>query len=423
MPPVKNLSFADLMGGVGKGHRAIAALPGAQRIPLGMRQAQSGMLPSQVLEQYNQAGMFGKTASGEPIRATMSSANQGAVQSGYMPATGKIRLDPESKVPKDIDEAHARGIHPNITWSPSRLDKNKTPLGFELERYMLEAAQRDPRYQAAMRQPLSSSMPNPSMTELYAMDVKPGTYGLKDPDAAWWKSLPAKGKELYALAYDMMRAQGHGNFASHLTDVNQVRRLGNVASHSLGHGNLGYIAPVEEVAYSPGMSGQLFSMPVQASHKEDYYLKKLFGGPGLKTNAKTDELMDAAQDLRTPNFLTMTPDETIGTLMTREAQMAGAYGPGTGTASPLRVSQVRPYEDVLLKNLAEPQVMANPQDLAGAFGPTTLGRQATTEALIRGMLKGYDPEEIVERLVKEAPAGSYKNRYKKGGLAHAAVIA
>jgi hypothetical protein len=39
------------------------------------------------------------------------------------------------------------------------------------------------------------------------------------------------------------------------------------------------------------------------------------------------------------------------------------------------------------------------------------------------MLKGYDPEEIVERLVKEAPPGSYKNRYKKGGLAHAAVIA
>ena len=422
MPPVKNLSFADLMEGLGRGHRAISALPGAQRIPLGMRQAQSGMLPAEVLEQYNKAGMFGKTASGEPIRATMSSTNEGAVQRGYMPSTGKIRLDPESKAPKSIDEAHARGIHPNITWSPSRLDKDKTPLGFELERYMAEAAMRDPKWNAARAQ-FGMDMPHPTMTELYAMDVKPGTYGLKDPDAAWWKNLPAKGKEMYALAYDMKRAQGHGNFASHLTDVNQVRRLGNVASHSLGHGNLGYIAPVEEVAYSPGMSGQLFSMPVQASHKEDYYLKKLFGGPGLKTNKKTDELMDAAGDLRTPNFLTMTPDETIGTLLTREAQMAGAYGPGTGTASPLRVSQVRPYEDVLLKNLAEPQVLANPQDLAGAFGPTTLGRQATTEALIRGMLKGYDPEEIVERLVKEAPPGAYKNRYKKGGLAHAAVIA
>jgi L-alanine-DL-glutamate epimerase-like enolase superfamily enzyme len=57
------------------------------------------------------------------------------------------------------------------------------------------------------------------------------------------------------------------------------------------------------------------------------------------------------------------------------------------------------------------------------MGPATLGRQATTEALIRGMLKGYDPDEIVERLLQDAPPGGYKNRYKKGGLAHAAVIA
>jgi hypothetical protein len=144
----------------------------------------------------------------------------------------------------------------------------------------------------------------------------------------------------------------------------------------------------------------------------------------MVANKKTDEFMDAASDLRTPDFLSMTPDQTIGTLFTREAQMAGAYGPSTGTASPLRFSQVLPHESVLLKNLAEPQVLANPGRLEGAFGPATLGRQATTEALIRGMLKGYDPEEIVERLtrsVTEAPPGAYKNRYKKGGLAHAAV--
>lgn len=423
MSLLNNLSFADLMQGVGKGHRALAALPEAQRIPLSMRQAQKTMLPAEVLEQYNKAGIFGKTTSGEPIRATMSSMNQDAVKSGFMPQTGKIRLDPESKVPKDLDEAHARGYHPNITWDRGRVRPGKEDMGYGLEKYMKEAAMRDPRYQSAMRQPFSSSRPDPVMTELYAMDVKPDAYGLRDPDSAWWKNLPAKGKELYALAYDMMRAQGHGNVSSHLTDVNQARRLGNIASHSLGHGDLGFIAPVEEWGHMPGMSGQLFSSPVQAAHAEDYYLKKLFGGPGLKANQKTDELMDAASDLRTPDFLQMTPEQTLGTLLTREAQMAGAYGPKTGTQSPLRVSQVRPYENVLLKNLAEPQVIANPGSIQGAMGPTTLGRQATTEALIRGMLKGYDPEEIVERLVIEAPAGAYKNRYKKGGLAHAAVIA
>ena len=415
MPPIKNLSFADLMQGVGKGHRAIAATPDAQRIPLAMRQAQKNMLPAEVVEQYNKAGIFGKTTTGEPIRATMSSTNEDAVKQGFMPRTGKLRLDPESKAPKDIDQAHAMGAYPNITWNYGRARAGKEDLGYGLEKLMEQAAMRDPRR--------TSLTPDPVMTELYAMDVKPDGYGMRDPSAAWWKSLPAKGKEMYALAYDMMRAQGHGNVASHLTDVNQARRLGNVASHSLGHGDLGFISPLEEMGHMPGMSGQLFSMPIQAAHAEDYYLKKLFGGPGMVANRKTDEFMDAASDLRTPDFLAMTPDQTVGTLLTREAQLAGAYGPGTGTASPLRFSQVRPHENALLKNLAEPQVIANPGRIEGAMGPATLGRQATTEALIRGMLKGYDPDEIVERLLQDAPPGGYKNRYKKGGLAHAAVIA
>ena len=171
----------------------------------------------------------------------------------------------------------------------------------------------------------------------------------------------------------------------------------------------------------PGMSGQLFASPVQAAHAEDYYLKKLLGGPGMVANRKTDEFMDAAADLRTPDFLSMTPDQTIGTLLTREAQLAGAYGPGTGTASPLRFSQVRPHENALLKNLAEPHVTTNPGRIEGAMGPATLGRQATTEAMIRGMLKGYDPEEIIQRLLLDAPPDGFKSRYKKGGLAHAAV--
>jgi len=401
------------MEGVGRGHRAIALTPDAQRIPLAMRQAQKNMLPAEVVEQYNKAGIFGKTTTGEPIRATMSSTNEDAVKQGFMPRTGKLRLDPESKAPKDIDQAHAPGSYPNITWNYGRARAGKEDLGYGLEKLMEQAAMRDPRR--------TSLTPDPVMTELYAMDVKPDGYGMRDPSAAWWKNLPAKGKEMYALAYDMMRAQGHGNVASHLTDVNQARRLGNVASHSLGHGNLGFISPVEEMGHMPGMSGQLFASPVQAAHAEDYYLKKLLGGPGMVANRKTDEFMDAAADLRTPDFLAMTPDQTVGTLLTREAQLAGAYGPGTGSASPLRFSQVRPHENALLKNLAEPQVIANPGRIEGAMGPATLGRQATTEAMIRGMLKGYDPDEIVQRLLQDAPPGGYKNRYKKGGLAHAAV--
>lgn len=409
------LSFVDLMQGVGKGHRALAVLPGAQRISLGMRQSQKNMLPDAIIEQYNNAGIFGKTPSGEPIRATMSGRDQDAVKRGYMPASGKLRLDPESKVPKDLDEAHAISQGPNITWDPARVRPGKEELGSGIERFMQQAAMRDP-----LRTP---SMPDPSMLEIYAMNVKPDSWGFRDPSSAWWKDLPAKGKEMYALAYDMMRAQGHGNAASHLTDVNQARRLGNVASHSLGHGDLGFISPVEEWGHDPGMSGQLFASSLGSPHSEDYYLKKLFGGPGMVANKKTDELMQSAGDLRTPDFLKMSPDQTLGTLLTREAQLAGAYGPRTNTASPLRFSQVRPYENEELRRIAEPGVTSNSGGIEGAMGPTTLGRQATTEALIRGMLKGYNPDEIVERLMLEAPPGGFKNRYKEGGLAHAAAIA
>lgn len=403
------LSFLDLARGVGKGHRAIAATPGAQRISPQLRAAQKNELPDAIIEQYNNAGIFGKTARGEPIRATMSSTDEDAVRRGQMPHTGKLRLDPESKVPKSIDEAHASGRHPHITWSPSRVRAQQEPLASGIQRYMVQNALRNP-----------SSM-SPIMTDLYAMNVKPDTFGLTNPDAAWWENLPSKGKEMYALVYDMMRAQGHGNAANTLTDVNTARRLGNVASHSLGHGDLGYIAPVNELAYMPGESAQLFNRPVQSGQSEGFYLQKLFGGPGLKRDRNTDRLVNEAFGLRTPDFLKMSPDETIGTLFTREAQLAGAYGPDTGSASPLRFSQVRPYENAQLRALAEPHVTANLEKIEGAMGPTTLGRQATTEAIIRGMLKGYDVDEIIERLIGDAPPDGYKGRYKEGGLAHAAV--
>jgi len=416
MPPVKHLSFADLMGGVGKGQRAMGAIPGAQRIPLGMRQEQRGMLPSEVVEQYNKAGIFGKTTSGEPIRATMSSTDENAVKAGFMPPSGKLRLDPESKAPTTISDAHDYSPSPKITWSPGPARPGKELLASELDQLMKQAAARDP-----LRSPVN---PDPVMTDIYAMDVKPDGYGLRSPDTAWWKDLPAKGKEMYALMYDLIRAQGQGNTAGGLTDVNVARRLGNVASHSLGHGNLGYISPVSEKGYAPGMSNQLFHNMVTSPQSEDYYLKKLFGGPGLVENRKTDELLNAALDVRTPDFMQMTPDETLGLLFTREAQLAGAYGPGTGTGSPLRISQVRPYENAQLRSMAEPHIMPHIQsrsgNVEGAMGPATLGRQATTEVLIRGMLKGYDPQEIVERMIKESPLDAYKNRYRKGGLAHAA---
>ena len=415
MPPA--LSLLDIARGVGVGHRATAALPGAQRVSPAMRQAQKNMIPSEVVEQYNNAGLFGKTKSGEPIRATMAAPYgrpRDAVERGYMPSTGRIRLDPESKAPKSADAAGAPGVYPYISWDEGLARPGKELLGSELARRMK-------MYE--MSNPLATaSMPRAEMLEFNAMDVKPGAN--VSPANAWWLDLPAKGKELYSLGYDASRAAGHGNVASMLTDVNNVRRLGNVASHSLGHGDTGFISPLQELGYdtfNPGRSSQLFHESMGPGSGEKQYLLKLLSDPGFKRTRETDRLLDEAMGLHTEAFNKMSPDEILGMLLLREAQLAGTYGPSTGTGSALRISQVKPHEAELLKNVALPEVLANPGKLFGAFGPATLGRQGTTEAMVRGMMQGHEPKEISEALLRAGDPEDYRNRYAKGGLAHAAA--
>jgi hypothetical protein len=382
-----------------------------------MRQAQKNMIPSEVVEQYNNAGLFGKTKSGEPIRATMAAPYgrpRDAVERGYMPSTGRIRLDPESKAPKSADAAGAPGVYPYISWDEGLARPGKELLGSELARRMK-------MYE--MSNPLATaSMPRAEMLEFNAMDVKPGAN--VSPANAWWLDLPAKGKELYSLGYDASRAAGHGNVASMLTDVNNVRRLGNVASHSLGHGDTGFISPLQELGYdtfNPGRSSQLFHESMGPGSGEKQYLLKLLSDPGFKRTRETDRLLDEAMGLHTEAFNKMSPDEILGMLLLREAQLAGTYGPSTGTGSALRISQVKPHEAELLKNVALPEVLANPGKLFGAFGPATLGRQGTTEAMVRGMMQGHEPKEISEALLRAGDPEDYRNRYAKGGLAHAAA--
>ena len=415
MPPP--LSFLDIARGVGVGHRGFAALPGAQRISPAMRQAQKNMIPGEIVEQANNAQMFGRTKSGEPIRATMAApygSNRDAVERGQMPSSGRIRLDPESKAPKDADAAGASGVFPYISWYEGLARPGKELLGSELARRMKLHEMTNPM--------ATASMPRAEMLEFSAMDVKPEAK--VSPADAWWLDLPAKGKELYSLGYDASRAAGHGNVASMLTGVNKTRRLGNVASHSLGHGDTGFISPLQEHGYdyaNPGRSSQLFHEPMGNQHLEERYLLKLLGDPGLKRTANTDRLLDEAMGLHTEAFNRMSPDEILGMLLLREAQLAGTYGPPTGKSSMLRIGQVKPHEAELLRNVALPEVLANPGTLWGAFGPATLGRQGTTEMMVRGMVRGYEPEEISEALLRKADPGDYKNRYAKGGLAHAAA--
>lgn len=418
MPPPANMSFLELMEGVGKGHRALASIPGAQRMPLIARQQQVGMKPAEVVEQYNKLGAFGKTESGEPVRAVLSARmdrDLDKIRRGGMPHDGLIRLYPESKVPKKLEDASVPEMtrSPQVSWSPGATTRSTQPMTQAYEQRM-----RDTQYGRGW----SSFGPPPEMLEMYAMNVKPYA---RTPQ--WYSNLPSKGKELYSLAYDLMRAQGLGNTAPGLTDVNKARRLGNVASHALGHGDTGFIVPFSEPGHGfshLGESPSLFGYTLGDITGEEKYLNYMLSKWKDKDKRKHgEELYQQAQALLTPDFLKASDDAILGTLLTREAQLAGVYGPPTGTPGSFsRLRQVMPYDTGALRAIAEPQVTANPGELAGAFGPATLGRQSTTEMLIRSIMSGMDPEDVIEETLKVAPPGSFRNRYAKGGLASAALL-
>jgi hypothetical protein len=82
---------------------------------------------------------------------------------------------------------------------------------------------------------------------------------------------------------------------------------------------------------------------------------------------------------------------------------------------------VRPYDKAGLKALAEPHVTSSAGGIEAAMGPATLGRQGTTEAIVRGLMQGVEPEVVVQMLLDQAPPEGFKGRYAKGGLASAAI--
>ena len=71
-------SFKDYLSGVAQVHKDIATkAEGAQRIEPAMRAAQKGMKSGEVVDQYNAAGVFGKTTKGEPIVARIRATTPG----------------------------------------------------------------------------------------------------------------------------------------------------------------------------------------------------------------------------------------------------------------------------------------------------------------------------------------------------------
>lgn len=410
-------SFADLMAGVDRGHAALRAVPGAQAIPPAFRQMQKNMLPSEILDKYSDMGLFGKTPKGEPVRATLVPSrgrDLAEIKSGRLPKEGRIRLDPESRVPKDVFEAAqlpdrnaARGEYPRISWEED--------MGIGSGNEMLSPLQ------DAMRRARRDPNSNPAMLDINAMSVKPFVAS-PDPDIHWWSQGPSRGRMLYGALYDMIRAGGHGNAARTLTDINTVRRLGNVASHSAGHGDLGFIGPVSE--YSSNLAG-----PGRPSFSPQLFNRPLTNRPGEETWMRTTmgpDIAAQAMGLNPKDLLNMTPEQIRGLLYAREANFAAASGPKSGSrVSPLRLGDpnVSMYDKAALADVAQNARTYGQDELADAFGPHTLGRQmATEELMLRMMRRGETPEEIVEDIMLRGKEEGFdvqdalRGRYKKGGL-------
>jgi hypothetical protein len=274
---------------------------------------------------------------------------------------------------------------------------------------------------------------DPRAYSINAMGTRPDEANVGDE--AWWKNVPNKGQDLYALAYDVLRSAGQGNVTHGLTDVNKARRLYNVGAYRMGHGNFKGIAPLEEPY------GQLFRFPIDDAAAEAEYLERLYGmrsndpkkykkGADLydETIALTEKkLADKAMGLDAANSRLISEqlgdDEIAGLLFLREAQLAGTYGPknAAGEVGGLRLGDFRPEDTAELRNLVEPfqadiRASGNRFRPGAAISANTLGRQITTEATIKRMLRGEEPEEIAADIIESSPETAFTGRYRKGGL-------
>lgn len=409
------MSFKDLMVGVKDVHQATAAQQGAQRFAPVREALKSATTHSEMAKKASDVGAFGKTPSGEPVRASVVESESwgnniratpisGNVNTGTTPEWNLV-LHPESTKPELGRRAmfgDAQNTFPDfgMYWKeledPDTYENLLGPQGKKLQKKM------DEIYQSRSRDVDWYKYPKPSIYEINAERIIPGN---PDPSMAGYRPV---GADVYSLMYDMTRLP-KGEFgisASELSPVNIPRRLRNTLSHYFGHGDYGNIMPFMEEGTGRGaISDQLFSQPIRDIQGERNYLMQNLP-PKIAERLMNQSPLTVAR---------LSDDEIAGMQLLREAQLARTYGPGTGDLGPFDTRQLR--------ELAEPGVSQlssqGSHDVRRAFGPHTLGRAIMTEQAIKRLLKGETAEEISYDLLKGVNPEAYKGRYAKGGLAAA----
>jgi hypothetical protein len=384
--PGKALTFLDLMGQVGAGTRAIANLPGAKRIPESFAKAQRGMTPAEVIEQYNKAQMFGKDPTTGEVRQLQQTPklpdpfNSLSVSDRARMVQGKLPLE------RGVKQRVYNPSSPYTTLSEFSLYPDRdivfggsTPE--ELYHLMYNRAE-----DAQARRPVPDEV---------------GVYDIGALDAG-----EGMGAMQYAALYDQLRAAGAFSGPTALTDINELRRLGNVMSYGLRHGDYENIAPViSRMNRSP----QLFSRAENADWMARPMMEVLQQGRG-------DPLFEQAVALRPQHMTQMTPDQITGTLGFKESQLTRIAGP---VREPVMLEPGDLFE---LRHLAIPALTdPNAYGIQRGIGPNTLGRAATVEQLIEKILAGRTGEEAAEEILNQSKRRGmnleegYKGRYKDGG--------
>lgn len=405
MPKKLPISFADLLTGVEKVHKEVASREGAQRFGPVREALKAATTHSEMAKKASDTGIFGKTARGEPVRASLVEPVQWGSRMRAEPITGNVGdreafhlvLHPESMRPEVGTGGGGilRGLNPFPDFKAFAVYP-EDPHTFE----SLYGPQTKAMEKRFLKEPTSLSSNTPGIYKIdaeriQANDLDPSMYGYRPV-----------GADLYSLIYDMSRLPGgqFGITAEDLSSVNNARRLRNTLSHYFGHGDFGNVVPfAEEGVGRDAFSSQLFRYPISDVNAEKNYLLDL-------VPAKIYDQLIGVTPSKIPK---MAPEQVAGLQLLREAQLAKSYGPST--------EGVRPFDMRRLREIAEPEVSAladrGSYQLQRAFGPNTLGRSITTDEAIRRILKGEHPDDISYDMLKDVSPSGYKGRYAKGGLA------
>lgn len=388
-PNPASLSFHDLMQGVGRGHAMLAQQPGAQMISSAERAIRPGEMPIDVLARMQKEGRFvGK--GGEPLTYRVLPAGNPAGQmadlqrlaQGELPKQGVMSfMNPKTKA--EEGRIYMKAKPPSVLDDPAQIDQ-----------------WRSLPYRKGVRGDL------PLAFNLDTMSMPAGV-----------------GRAGYAAMLDAIRAGGDMNYIDILTGINQMRRPGNVMSHGIAHGDYNNVPLFEGRDYN----GLPFEPIITggAAEGEERALKSVLSGHPLDTATRLDaQGANKYSDEAKTGLLALKEMQAIKGHTEPDYQyLKGIPGQHLMSESmhAMDPDQIARYVAHSRQGITSD---SGGRGIRSGFGAGVVGRAGTTEALLRGLQEGKTTEEIVQELLKYPGADeALKGRYKKGGLAHAAIEA